>query len=99
MQPISFTVSGDKESLAEFRKALLAEPQAGQLTIDEPTPQPEDEHRIREPWQIQEAIWLFVVTIPPGIVATGVYEWLRGWLKSRGDAAKVRHKENPTTPA
>lgn len=97
----SFRLSGTKASLEHLRSALLAEAQAANLIVTEPAVQPEPadsaEVRVRQPWELAEAIWLMAVTFPIGVGAEiagkRVDDWLREWLKSRADRSQVRVQE------
>src|SRR5437764_1070041 len=102
MQGNSFKVSGTRESLEGLRAALLKEPQADRLTVTDVTPEPEAATpgavRVRQ-FGLEEAIFAFAIHVPAGIAAHTCYDWLRGWLRSRADAAQVRHQEVAPPPA
>jgi lipopolysaccharide/colanic/teichoic acid biosynthesis glycosyltransferase len=103
MQLNSINVSGPKESLQKLRDALLAEPQAAQVIITEPSGESDSASpgavRVRQPWELNEAIWMFAIHFPAGILAHVAYDWVREWLKSRKDAAQVRVQEAPPPSA
>lgn len=103
MQLSSFTVSGPRASLEDLRNALLAEPQAAKLIITDLAAQPDPASaggvRVRQPWELAEAIWLVTITFPIGLAAEmagkRLDDWLREWLKTRADKAQVRVQEVP----
>jgi hypothetical protein len=107
MQPNSFRLSGTKASLEQLREALAAEPQAASLIISDPAADPEPatptEVRVRQPWELAEAIWLVVITFPIGVAAEvagkRLDDWLRQWLRVRADEAQVRVQEIPAPSA
>ncbi|SRR5713226_110710 len=107
MQVNTLKISGPKGSLEELRKALLAEPQAAQFVVTDATPEPQAPTpgavRVRQPWELSEAIWMFSIELPTGVIAAMIaataYDWLRAWLKSRADTAQVRVQELPASSA
>jgi hypothetical protein len=103
MQPNSFKVSGTEGALEKFRKALLAEPQAAELVVTdatrEPTAKTPGAVRVRQPWELNEAIWMLTIHLPAGLVAATAYDWLREWLKGHADTAQVRVEEAPPSSA
>lgn len=72
----TLTVSGDKETLAEFRQALEAHPDFKAATAGRQLRSKQlDATTIAE---------VFVIHIPAGIVAHALYEWIVAWRSGRG---------------
>ena len=92
MGPTSFTISGPRQPLEQLCSELSAKVQAGEITITEPTAA----GRLRQPWELAEAVWTVLLTVPASMLAQATYEWVRDWLKSRAAIAKLQIQEVPS---
>src|SRR5438128_934453 len=79
VEPVAFRVSGNKQVVDELRHALLKEPKAKQLVIEEPAEFLSSSTR----QLVAEALFVFAIHVPPALAAHLLHDWLRGWLAEK----------------